>query len=1240
MSVLLDNVNCLPSLLTNNNNNCVNCSASCGTIVVPNNDIGLELPIDQLPADCNLEVNQKNADVENVLRNLIDYDDPSDENQVDANLNLFNYLLRNTIQLEDGYLQMPILWNGKMSHMLGKNFNLSMSILKSMINKSGSDQKMKLTDEVFKTQLSSGIIDEICDIDGYLKDYPTATFMPHMSIVKLDRLTTKTRVVYLSHLSEKGYISHNQAIFPGLNLNNNIIINFILMRLNKFLLIFDITKAFHNICLSDLDSSKFLFIWFRNVENKDYTPVYYRSCRLPFGLPCSPAMLMVALYRILLVDDFAKQFDIDTRIIYQQAYMDNLSYSSNAESTLSDSVSKIVEVFKPYNFKLQQFATNSFSLQQKLDEDQQEPTPESVQLLGVIWNRTSDVISSKPLKLDEKATTTREVLASLASNYDPMGYSFPLLNRARMFVNELQNEAPIKWDSKLSKSKQRDWLNICNQINSSPPIEVPRHIGSYEHSFTVHCFTDTSKMMYGYVIYFENEATKEWNFIMSKGRVISRQLSRKSIPALECHALCYGIEKTIELVQNLSNETLLKPLLVSKTIIWTDSLVSLSWLDQFTKNEGKLNSKRNVFVLNRLNRVEDLTKNNQITVKFIPGSANPSDNVTRAISHRKLIMSNFITGPDNSEIEDCSLGQSVEIPRHLPKDQSKVVTAVTVTPPVGKVSLISNEHVVSLDRFSDLDRLVKTLYFVFKFIVGKTTNDNLWSKAMNHLIQTDQRIHFGELFEYLDSPSSKLKDVPAMFKQFKIFRDKGGLLRISSKFGKNEDNVRNPILLARNSTLSALIIRKLHEKMSHAGTYSVVAEFRKNYYLSGCHSAVKSILQQCIHCRRFNSKAIKLNQSDYREFRTDPPAVPFRSIYIDFFGPYYVVLNKVKSKVWILILTCLWSRAVNLKIVHGMDVKSFLLAFQIHINEYGLAEVVISDMGSNIVPAGNIVMNFLNDVETQSYFDSNNIRSTTFDQFYKGNSSLGSIVEICVKLSKRLIYGSIKNRIVEYSEFEYVVSLAISCINKRPIAFKEKLRANSTNLDCITPEMLIRGFSLNTINVVPGLHDVNSADDYQVSPECTKSKFEKLCKVRQNLIDIYEQEFLQNLIAQAVDKKHRFTPVKHNRLDVGDIVLIKEPLVKPQKFELGIIRELQVNRNNETTGAIVFKGSTRELLRRHSSTLIKLLSGNQKESSHASAIDAVDSNINTESTVASQSRRKAARECEDKNKYLLNNDLV
>ena len=54
----------------------------------------------------------------------------------------------------------------------------------------------------------------------------------------------------------------------------------------------------------------------------------------------------------------------------------------------------------------------------------------------------------------------------------------------------------------------------------------------------------------------------------------------------------------------------------------------------------------------------------------------------------------------------------------------------------------------------------------------------------------------------------------------------------------------------------------------------------------------------------------------------------------------------------------------------------------------------------------------LSDCNTKSFLSTNGIQNIDISQYPKGNSSLGGMVENCVKQCKRLIYGSIRNNIV------------------------------------------------------------------------------------------------------------------------------------------------------------------------------------------------------------------------------------
>ena len=103
--------------------------------------------------------------------------------------------------------------------------------------------------------------------------------------------------------------------------------------------------------------------------------------------------------------------------------------------------------------------------------------------------------------------------------------------------------------------------------------------------------------------------------------------------------------------------------------------------------------------------------------------------------------------------------------------------------------------------------------------------------------------------------------------------------------------------------------------------------------------------------------------------------------------------------------------------------------------------------------------------------------------------------------------------------------------------------------------------------------------------------YNKLRKVRKILFQVYEGTFLSNFLILATEKKGRYLPIKHNKLKVGDIDLIKDTYIKSYNYLLGRIVRSFINSKNEATHVEVLKGSTKEISKRHVSFLIPLITG-------------------------------------------------
>ena len=1212
------------------------------------------VPINYLTIDRAIEQIDNRFRVNNLIYDYQGYNEKSR----DIDDELVNRILNSIVRTPDGRLQIPLLWNEKVVNRLGNNFNLSKSILKSNLKRlEKSPKKLQMYDEVIKQQTEEGIIEMIDDIKLYSDEHPNISFLPHMGVFKLERESSKCRIVFLSNLTEKSSvspdsISHNQAMFSGPNLNQKVVTALTKLRFEKYICCFDIKKAFLNIALTPADQNKTLFLWFRNISKRDFSIVGYKCLRLPYGFRCSPSILMLALYHMLVIEPKLDDEDLMLKkLIYDCIYMDNGCITSNDSELLFSSYLKLEPLFSSYGFGLQQFITNDESLMQKIDTDQ---SKSESKILGINYNCMKDTFNPSPIRLNEKANTKRMILSTIATNYDVLQVQGPILNRARLFVHNLQCRPKLGWDEKLKGEESRDWKNICNQVNKTPALSINRSMGERDSEFEMILFTDASKVMLGSVIYIKDIKSNKISFLQAQNRIVTRQLETKSIPALELHAMSLGVQFIIDTYRELTCDRNLIPLKINKLTLFSDSLVALNWVNAHVNKLDKL-QKLTPFVKNRLDSISRWCEHKPINFEFVAGSENPADYITRPISYNQLSETCYLTGPSFLNKFDPSKSDnlSFSVPSIIKSENKATVSNVTV-----HNGGSPSDHIVSLDNYSCIDRITKVYRNIFIFINNLklklkkrdaikyahltclNIDENLNLKALKHIIKMEQSIKYPEVVSYFSLKEKRKIKIPNIVSQLNLFIDEDGIVRVRSKFKQWKYNENNefPILLPKNGALTRFIVLKFHNKLSHAGKYSLISQLRKEFFIPTFFNVVRKILKECMWCKRINARSVKLNQSYYRDFRCNPPQVPFRSLFLDHFGPYNVTISGVKQKVWVLCVTCLWTRAINLKLCYNLTVKEFIRTFQLHIFDYGLPEAVFSDLGSQLVAGANIITDLLSDIDAKSFFKEKNLKVTTFTQYFKGNNSLGSLVETCVKLSKRLLNSAIKNTLLTFIEFEFFLSQTNYLVNKRPIAFHESLREGSVSdevPDPITPELLIKGFDTPTLNIVPS-SVLEKDSDWK--PEIDSLKeikvlSKKLENVRIRLKHIYHEEFLGSLMYQAINQKDRFAPVTHKILNVGDIILLKESNTKAINYPMAIVKEIIINDLGEVTNVIARKGN-REIVKRHVDSVIPYLTATAEGGEGKSpVVQPQDSGVRARRS----EKRKAAVVCEERNKIILSN---
>ncbi|XP_068219223.1 LOW QUALITY PROTEIN: uncharacterized protein [Palaemon carinicauda] len=395
VDTMLKNLHCLPDL--NAVETSITCKSDVAQLDVGSLDsIGLGLgkfndesilKHEEMVVEANFLVLNENGDIneqalqratEQMLeyncKRILNYDKEENETSVELNNSLVRYALNNATVNEDGRISMPLLWNSKVSHLLSKNYKLAEAVLKSNLKKlCKREMHLKLMDEVIKEQENLGIIEKIPNLKHYLTEHPEHSFLHHMGVFKLDRETTKCRVVFLSNIFEADprkpmTVSHNQAIHPGPSLNQKLSSALLHLRFGSKIFCFDLKKAFNQIALRPSDQNKLLFLWVRSVKKKDFSLVGYKNLRLSFGLRCSPTILMLSLYKILVldVDDDTQEVKNMKKLLYQLFYMDNGAYTFKNSDALEWAYTRLTNIFAPYRIELQQIVTNDGPLQEDI----------------------------------------------------------------------------------------------------------------------------------------------------------------------------------------------------------------------------------------------------------------------------------------------------------------------------------------------------------------------------------------------------------------------------------------------------------------------------------------------------------------------------------------------------------------------------------------------------------------------------------------------------------------------------------------------------------------------------------------------------------------------------------------------------------------------------------------------------------------------------------------------------------
>ena len=161
----------------------------------------------------------------------------------------------------------------------------------------------------------------------------TVHYIPHRTVIRDDRDTTKIRVVYDAS-ANKNRPSLNESLETSPCLLPKIFDILVRFRVYKYGLTSDIKTTFLNIRIVEVERDFLKFLWISNIEEDEPEVIVKRFISVEFGLKCSP-FLLEATIKYHMEKHFNRDFNSETvEHFLRDLYMDESISGAQTEDDL------------------------------------------------------------------------------------------------------------------------------------------------------------------------------------------------------------------------------------------------------------------------------------------------------------------------------------------------------------------------------------------------------------------------------------------------------------------------------------------------------------------------------------------------------------------------------------------------------------------------------------------------------------------------------------------------------------------------------------------------------------------------------------------------------------------------------------------------------------------------------------------------------------------------------------------
>ena len=1030
----------------------------------------------------------------------------------------FNSIVSSGIRVDDeGYIEIPLPF--KTGAEVPENRLAVYHRSKNTLSRWARDPEMKVKCvEIMGNYVAKGHVRQLPPVEAAKAKHFIPTF-----IVK--NKGGKLRPVFDSAARYKGR-SFNDCLLQGPDENNKLLGILLRFRHHEVAFVADIETMFHSFRVPPEQRSSQCFFWFEN-NDPDKPIVPFTANVHVFGHTSSPSVANFGLR-------YASSQDTDPARAKARHFIERHFYVDDglsSEASVEDAIRTLEgarQILANYGMRLHKIKSTHQEVREAFPPSELSDDPTAVtfgdtttqKALGVAWKVDDDELS---LTSDFKDVpfTKRGVLSAIGSIFDPLGIVAPvgltgkLLQRRILQANN-ETGGTLGWDDKLPEEFRTEWDAWMQEIRRLSSVKVrrtyrPHDFGPVRRS-ELHVFTDASQESIGYVLYlrqFGEGVDASVAFVFGNSRVAPR--SATTIPRLELCAAVAAAQCTQYTLSEID-------LQVDLVRYYTDSLVVKGYLNNKKKRFSR-------FVTSRVSRI--LASSTPDQWVYVPSNLNPADAATRGHTPEELQASSWFCGPEFLRTGGDFEGIGGEVtPTDLPETilEAKVLAANAGTP---------NPVLQRLVKFSSWGRMKKIATRVFvavqRFKQKEISMEEASRQAGDYILREVQRKGFPEVYENLEAKKPIGKENKML--PLNPWMDTKGIIKVGGRLQRSDlsSEEKHPIILPPKDPVTCAILSDCHESSKHQGRHLTMAALRRaGFHIMNPKNQLTSFLANCVICRWLRRNTEDQLMAQLPRPRTERTA-PFEKSGMDVFGPYYVTDGKTTrrtvatKKVWVLLITCFYSRAVHLELIGSLDTPTMLLAFRRFTAIRGTCHKIWTDKGTNFAGAANQIEN---KIDQDALRDGLFSKGCTWEFTPTAAPHMGGVWERMVGSVKRVLDATLlllKTRHLSRDEFSTVIQESAAIVNHTPLG---EISCDPTEPFPVSPAML-----LNLRESTGGAQQETSEADLL---SYGSRRWRRVQHLSQQFWLGWRKDYLAKQQARA-----KWLRPKRN-LMVGDIVLMRE----------------------------------------------------------------------------------------------------